>query len=353
MKDIFLQIGLAVVALLLILIFIRKWRRYFAFFKSLIPSKQKDNIINQAIPNSNYKSPIARENSTDTKSKLRRIAITTRKLSNQVFAGSYHSAFKGKGISFSEVREYQFGDDVRLIDWNVTARDGKPFVKVFDEERELTLMLIIDVSNSTLFGTQNEFKKDIIEVISGILAFSAITNNDKVGVLFFSNKIEKYIPPKKGKSHIMRIISEIENIKPSGNGTAINTVLEYFNNANKKKTIAFLISDFQAPINFEKQLSIAARKHDLLGIQVYDKAEHFLADLGLVKIEDAENGSSFFVDTSNKEVRKNIQETFEKNQLSLSSLFNKSGAQFVSLATTDDYVKSLIQLFKERGLRKR
>jgi uncharacterized protein (DUF58 family) len=353
MKDYLLQIGLALVAILLILIYIRKWRRCFTFFKSLLSSKKNESFRESNVANSNFKSAVARENTKDTKSKLRKIAITTRKLSNQVFAGSYHSAFKGKGISFSEVREYQYGDDVRLIDWNVTARDGKPFVKVFDEERELTLMLIIDVSNSTLFGTQNEFKKDIIEVISGILAFSAITNNDKVGVLFFSNKIEKYIPPKKGKSHIMRIITEIENIKPTGNGTAINTVLEYFNNANKKKTIAFLISDFQAPINFEKQLSIAARKHDLLGIQVYDKAEHYLADLGIVKIEDAENGASFYVDTSDKAVRKNIQESFEKTQLNLSSLFTKSGAQFVSLATTDDYVKSLIQLFKERGLRKR
>jgi uncharacterized protein (DUF58 family) len=225
--------------------------------------------------------------------KIRRIEIVTRKLSNQVFAGSYHSAFKGRGISFSEVREYQYGDDVRLIDWNVTARGGSPFIKVFDEERELTLMLMIDVSKSTLFGTQNEFKREIIELISGILAFSAIKNNDKVGVLFFTDKVEKYIPPKKGKSHILRIIAEIDNFKSDARGTDLSEVLAYFTNAAKKKTIAFLISDFQVSCNYEKQLRIAAQKHDLLAIQVYDKSEHLLEDVGLVNLEDIETGKTF------------------------------------------------------------
>ncbi len=285
--------------------------------------------------------------------KIRRIEIVTRKLSNQVFAGSYHSAFKGRGISFAEVREYQYGDDVRLIDWNVTARGGSPFIKVFDEERELTLMLMIDVSKSTLFGTQNEFKREIIELISGILAFSAIKNNDKVGVLFFTDKVEKYIPPKKGKSHILRIIAEIDNFKSDARGTDLSEVLAYFTNAAKKKTIAFLISDFQVNCNYEKQLRIAAQKHDLLAIQVYDKSEHLLEDVGLVNIEDIETGKTFYINTSDKSVRTSLREKFEVRQHFLKQAFSKSGAQFVSIATTDDYTKALIQLFKERGVRTR
>lgn len=285
--------------------------------------------------------------------KIRRIEIVTRKLSNQVFAGSYHSAFKGRGISFSEVREYQYGDDVRLIDWNVTARGGSPFIKVFDEERELTLMLMIDVSKSTLFGTQNEFKREIIELISGILAFSAIKNNDKVGVLFFTDKVEKYIPPKKGKSHILRIIAEIDNFKSDAQGTDLSAVLAYFTNAAKKKTIAFLISDFQVNCNYEKQLRMAAQKHDLLAIQVYDKSEHLLEDVGLVNLEDIETGKTFYINTSDKNVRASLREKFEARQRFLKQAFSKSGAQLVSIATTDDYTKALIQLFKERGARTR
>ena len=286
------------------------------------------------------------------KAHIRRIEIVTRKLSNQVFAGSYHSAFKGRGMSFSEVREYQYGDDVRAIDWNVTARGGKPYIKVYDEERELTMMLLIDVSRSTLFGTQNEFKKEIIEIISGIFAFSAITNNDKVGVIFFSDKVEKYIPPKKGKTHILRIISEIEGFESKSKGTDIKAALRFFNNVNKKKTIAFLISDFISECDFEKELSIVARKHDFIGIQVYDKFEETLQDAGLVLMQDAETGNSFYVNTSDKNIRAKAKNHFDTIQKTTKTVFNKSGAQFTSIATDDNYVKSLIQMFQERGTRR-
>ncbi|MFN8277161.1 MAG: DUF58 domain-containing protein [Chitinophagales bacterium] len=286
------------------------------------------------------------------RSRMRRIEITTRKLSNQVFSGSYHSAFKGRGISFSEVREYQYGDDIRSIDWNVTARGGKPFVKVFEEERELTLMLLIDVSQSTLFGTQSEFKREIIEIISGILAFSAITNNDKVGVIFFSDKIERYIPAKKGKSHIMRILSEIDDFNSQETGTNIAEALRHFNNATKKKTIAFLISDFISTQDFKRELTIAARKHDLIGLQIYDKREREMADIGLVQFRDAESGQEFFADTSDPKLRFEIQKQFDVRQLQLKELFAKSGAQFLSIETTANYVTALMRLFKEREMKR-
>jgi uncharacterized protein (DUF58 family) len=291
-------------------------------------------------------------NSKEKRAHIRKIEIVTRKLTNQVFAGSYHSAFKGRGMSFSEVREYQYGDDVRTIDWNVTARGGKPYVKIYDEERELTMMLLIDVSRSTLFGTQNEFKKEIIEIISGIFAFSAITNNDKVGVIFFSDKVEKYIPPKKGKTHILRIISEIDGFESTSTGTDIKSALQFFNNVNKKKSIAFIISDFINDRNYEKELAVVARKHDFIGIQVYDKFEEIMQDAGLVMMQDVESGKSFYVNTSDKTVRNKSKNQFEKNQKETKSLFQKSGAQFTAIATTDNYVKSLIQMFQERGSRR-
>ena len=227
-------------------------------------------------------------NTEEKRKKLRKIEIKTRKLSNQIFSGSYHSAFKGKGISFSEVREYQYGDDVRTIDWNVTARSSKPFIKVFEEEREQTLMLLIDVSQSSFFGTQTEFKNHIIAEISGLLAFSAITNNDKVGVLFFSSVVEKFIPPKKGKTHILRIISEIYDFQPEHKGTNISEALKYLNNVVKKKCIAFLISDFlnskPTPAglkDLKNSISIVGKKHDLIGLHIYDKREASLPDVGL------------------------------------------------------------------------
>jgi uncharacterized protein (DUF58 family) len=289
---------------------------------------------------------------TDKQKKLRRIEIKTRKLSNQVFSGSYHSAFKGRGMSFSEVREYQYGDDIRSIDWNVTARAGKPFIKVFEEERELTLMLLIDVSRSTLFGTQTEFKKEIIEIISGILAFSAITNNDKVGVIFFSDKVEKFIPAKKGKSHIMRIISEIDGFDSKEPGTSIAEALKYFNNVNKKKSIAFLISDFMTTEDFTKELNVSARKHDFIGIQIYDKRERLMEDVGTVLIKDAESGAEFFADTSNPKLRMQIQKSFDEQQKKTKELFGKSGSQYVSIDTTANYVTALMKMFKERQIKR-
>jgi len=289
---------------------------------------------------------------TAKQKKLRRIEIKTRKLSNQVFSGSYHSAFKGRGMSFSEVREYQYGDDIRSIDWNVTARAGKPFIKVFEEERELTLMLLIDVSRSTLFGTQTEFKKEIIEIISGILAFSAITNNDKVGVIFFSDKVERFIPAKKGKSHIMRIISEIDGFDSKEPGTSISEALKFFNNTNKKKSIAFLISDFMTAEDFTKELNVSARKHDFIGLQIYDKRERLMENVGTVLIKDAETGAEFFADTSDPKLRMQIQKSFDERQKKTKELFGKSGSQYISIDTTANYVTEMMKMFKEREIKR-
>jgi len=293
----------------------------------------------------------------DKRKKLRRIEIKTRKLSNQIFSGSYHSAFKGRGISFSEVREYQYGDDIRAIDWNVTARNRKPFIKVFEEERELTVMLLIDVSQSSFFGTQNEFKNHIIAEISGVIAFSAITNNDKVGVLFFSDTIEKFIPPKKGKSHILRIISEIYDFHPKQTGTNITDALKYFNNVVKKKSIAFLISDFLTDSaadknDFKKSLNILGKKHDLIGLHIYDEREANMPNIGLAKVIDSESGKEFWIDTSDKSLREKYAKNFHENVRSTKDLFGKSGAQLESIKTEDNYVISLMNMFKKRESRR-
>lgn len=292
----------------------------------------------------------------DKRKKLRRIEIKTRKLTNQIFSGSYHSAFKGRGISFSEVREYQFGDDVRMIDWNVTARNQRPFVKVFEEERELTVMLLIDVSQSSFFGTQTDFKNHIIAEISSILAFSAITNNDKVGVIFFSDMIEKFIPPKKGKSHILRIISDIYDFHPQHKGTDIAGALRYFNNAVKKKCIAFLVSDFINSGNAVKAgdtalknaLNIASKKHDLIGLHIYDEREAALPDVGLMKVVDAETGQDMWIDTGNKQLRLAYGKSFADNLKATKELFGKSGAQLESIKTEGNYVIALMNMFKKR-----
>jgi uncharacterized protein (DUF58 family) len=287
----------------------------------------------------------------EKRKKLRRIEIKTRKLSNQIFSGSYHSAFKGRGISFSEVREYQYGDDIRAIDWNVTARHDKPFIKVYEEERELTMVLLIDVSQSSFFGTQNEFKNHIIAEISGVLAFSAITNNDKVGVIFFSDKIEKFIPPKKGKTHILRIISEIYDFHPTNTGTNIAEALKYFNNVVKKKSIAFLLSDF-INTGFQDALKIAGRKHDLIGLRVYDERERELPDMGLAKVTDAETKQELWIDTSDKRVRDNYAKWFAENQKQLKDLFGKSGSDLVSIRTDESYIIALMNMFKRREMRR-
>jgi uncharacterized protein (DUF58 family) len=283
----------------------------------------------------------------EKRKKLRRIAIKTRKLSSQIFSGSYHSAFKGRGISFSEVREYQYGDDIRAIDWNVTARHDKPFVKVYEEEREQTMMLIIDVSQSSFFGTQNEFKNHIIAEISGVLAFSAITNNDKVGVMFFSDRVEKFIPPKKGKTHILRIISEIYDFHPKNTGTNIGEVLKYFNNVVKKKCIAFLISDFMNS-GFNDALKIAGKRHDLIGLHVYDEREAELPNMGLTRVIDTESSQELWVDTSDKKLRDNYAKLFKENQAQLKSLFGKSGSDLVSIRTDESYIIALMNMFKRR-----
>lgn len=293
----------------------------------------------------------------DKRKKLRRIEIKTRKLSNQIFSGSYHSAFKGRGISFSEVREYQYGDDIRAIDWNVTARNRKPYIKVFEEERELTVMLLIDVSQSSFFGTQNEFKNHIIAEISGVIAFSAITNNDKVGVLFFSDQIEKFIPPKKGKSHILRIISEIYDFNPKQTGTNITDALKYFNNVVKKKSIAFLISDFLTDSaadknDFKKSLNILGKKHDLIGLHIYDEREANMPNIGLAKVIDSESGKEFWIDTSDKSLREKYAKNFHENVRITKELFGKSGAQLESIKTEDNYVISLMNMFKKRESRR-
>ena len=283
--------------------------------------------------------------------KVRRIEIKTRGLSNQIFSGNYHSAFKGRGMSFSEVREYSYGDDVRNIDWNVTARFNMPFVKVFEEERELTVMLLIDVSKSSYFGSKLKNKNELMTEIAAVLAFSATKNNDKVGVLFFSDKIEKFIPPKKGKSHILRIIRELLNIEPTSNGTNVAMALKYFNNVNKKRSIAFVLSDFMCP-DYKDALTIAQKRHDIIGLHIYDDIEENIPDVGLVQIKDAETNKLIWINTSNTELRKKIKDGFLKHVDENRATFIKSGAEYRSLSTTDNYIQILMNLFAQRVTRK-
>jgi uncharacterized protein (DUF58 family) len=283
--------------------------------------------------------------------KVRKIEIKTKGLSNHIFAGEYQTAFKGKGMAFSEVREYQPGDDIRSIDWNVTARYNAPFVKVFEEEREMTVMLLIDVSASGNFGTQEQFKRELATELSAILAFSAIKNNDKVGVIFFTDKVEQFIPPKKGKSHILRIIREVLAFQPTGKGTNIAGALEYFNSVIKKRSICFILSDFMSK-EFDIPLKIASKKHDLVALRIHDTREDTLPNVGLVPMQDAETEKMIFVDTSSKKVRDN----FAKNRLQatekLRKLFPASGVDLIDITTGTDYVKPLINFFKTRGSRR-
>jgi len=279
--------------------------------------------------------------------KVRQIEIKTRGLSKHIFAGEYHSAFKGRGMSFSEVRDYQYGDDVRNIDWNVTARYDKPYIKTYEEERELTVMLLIDISSSQNFGTSQRFKKNLITEIAAVLSFSAIQNNDKVGVIFFSDKIEKFIPPQKGKKHILRIIRELISIKPENKKTDISHVLSYFTNVIKKRSTAFLISDFLDD-NFEKALQIANHKHDLIALQIFDEKEYQLPNIGLIKLQDAETEKEIYVDTASKSVRKNFEMQQKKNLEKIKQAFNKSGIDSVKIKTDEDYIKPLLKLFKNR-----
>ena len=281
--------------------------------------------------------------------KVRKIEIKTKGLSQNIFAGQYHSAFKGRGMAFAEVREYQFGDDVRDIDWNVTARFRKPYVKVFEEERELTVMLLIDVSGSLDFGTRRFMKSDVAVEIAATIAFSAIQNNDKIGVIFFSDKIEKYIPPKKGRKHILYIIREMLDFHPDSRHTDIGEAVAYFTRMMKRRTTAFLISDFFDNKDFKKQMQIANSKHDLMAIQVYDRWAKNLPDVGLVNVEDAETGYETYIDTSSRKVRQAHARYWQEREERLRQTFAQSKVDWMSVATDEDYVKSMMALFSSRN----
>lgn len=293
--------------------------------------------------------------SNDLLKKVRKIEIKTRALSNQIFAGEYHSAFKGRGMAFSEVREYQIGDDVRNMDWNVTARTGTPYIKVFEEERELTVMLLIDASGSGLFGTSSKTKKDLTAEIAAVLSFSASINNDKVGALFFSTRVEKFIPPKKGRSHLLRIIREVLEFRPQEKGTDIGEALRFLTNAMKKRCTAFLLSDMldidrqTFRPRYEDALKVAVNRHDLSVINIYDERDRSLPDVGLLPFRDAETGQTVYVDTSRKSVREGYEEWARKAYLETLLTLRKYKVDTVSIRTDQDYVKSLVALFKTRA----
>ncbi len=285
---------------------------------------------------------------TDLLKKVRHIEIKARGLSRNIFAGEYHSAFKGRGMAFSEVREYQYGDDLRDIDWNVTARYNRPYVKIFEEERELTVMLMIDVSESLGFGSRKVLKRDMVAEIAATLAFSAIQNNDKIGVIFFTDKVEKFIPPKKGRKHILFIIREILGFTPGSSGTDLNMALRYMTNAIKKRCTAFLISDFIDPDDYKKALQIANRKHDVVAIQVYDQLSTELIPVGLMKVRDPETGEERWINTSSRKVRESYQNWWKSLRNNMNYAFRQSGVDSISVPTESDYVKALLQLFQQR-----
>jgi uncharacterized protein (DUF58 family) len=280
--------------------------------------------------------------------KVRKIEIKTKRLSNHVFGGEYHSTFKGRGMTFSEVRQYQYGDDVRAIDWNVTARYNEPFVKIFEEERELTLMLMVDVSGSELFGTDEQFKKNILTEISATLAFSALQNNDKVGLVLFSDEIELYIPPKKGKSHILRIIRELIEFQPQSKQTDIAKAMKFVSGVMKKKAIVFILSDFMAD-QYDRTLKILSRKHDVTGIRIYDKHEEQIPNIGLVPMIDQETGQQLLINTSSKRVRHSYTKYFQNRIYYFQEAFSKSGSGSISCRMDESYVKKLLAYFKRRG----
>ena len=290
-------------------------------------------------------------NTTELLKKVRKIEIKTKGLSNHIFAGEYHTAFKGKGMAFSEVREYQLGDDIRTIDWNVTARYNNPFVKIFDEEREMTVMLLVDISKSGKFGTQKKTKKEIATELSAVLAFSAIQNNDKVGVIFFTDIIEKFIPPKKGKSHILRIIRELLVFEPENSGTNISAALEYFSSVIKKRSVCFILSDFLDD-DFTKPLQIANKKHDIVAVRIHDKREENLPNVGIIKMLDAEIGKSNWVDTSSKRIRIDFGNKYKKRADKLKQNFLLCGVDHININTAESYIKPLINFFKQRENRR-
>ena len=287
-------------------------------------------------------------NTSELLKKVRKIEIKTKGLSKNIFSGEYQTAFKGKGMAFSEVREYLPGDDVRTIDWNVTARYNNPYIKVFQEERETTVILLIDLSGSSDFGTQSQLKREIATEISAVLSFSAINNNDKIGVIFFSDKIEKFIPPKKGKSHILRIIRELITFQPSSKKTNIEVALKYFNSVIKKRAICFIISDFMDN-NFEKSLKIAKNKHDIIGLNINDKREKNLVNVGMIKVIDSETGIIKWIDTSDKKNRNIFNYNHKKQAENLKNIFSSSGIDFININTGQDYIKPLMNFFKKRG----
>ena len=285
-------------------------------------------------------------NAEELLKRVRKIEIKTRKLSRNIFAGEYHSQFKGRGMAFSEVREYQPGDDVRSIDWNVTARLNKPYIKVFEEERELTVMLLVDVSGSRNFGTLSQMKRDMMAEVAATLAFSTIANNDKVGVIFFSDKVEKFIPAKKGKTHVLHIIRELLSYEPSSTGTDIAQALQYFSNAQKRHCTAFLISDFIGAGAMYKPLLIASNRHEVNAIQIYDRREAELPNVGLVKFHDAETGNDLWIDTAITSIRNDYAQAWRRNQDEIQQLFTRTGVDHVSVRTDEDYVKALMHLFR-------
>lgn len=279
---------------------------------------------------------------------MRKIEIKTKHLSNQIFSGEYHSAFKGRGMAFSEVRDYAIGDEIRTIDWNVTARFNEPFVKVFEEERQLTVMLLVDVSASGMFGTRNQLKRETITELCAVLAFSAVSNNDQIGLVMFSDKVEKFIPPKKGKSHILRIIRELINFEPTGKETDISMALKYFTQMIKKKSIAFVLSDFMDK-GFEDALKISSKKHDVVALKVLDKAEQELPNIGIARFKDLETGTTKWINTSSKKVRAKYKTKNEERDEALRKLFRKTKTDFAEIYTDEEYIKPLMNLFKKRG----
>ncbi|MCB0777840.1 MAG: DUF58 domain-containing protein [Chitinophagaceae bacterium] len=280
--------------------------------------------------------------------KVRALEIKSKKLTSDLFTGEYHSAFKGKGMSFKEVREYAAGDDIRFIDWNVSARFGHPYSKIFEEERELTVMLLVDISNSSLFGTTHARKRDIVTEIGAVLSFSAINNADKVGVIFYSDVIEGYIPPKKGRQHALYIVRELLSKEPKGKGTAVSKALRYFNNVTRQKSIAFILSDF-LDASYEDALRIAGKKHDVIGIKLYDKMDMELPDLGVVQVKDLENGNTRWVDSSSSFVRHSYQEEFFRVTAYCNQVFKKAGCDLLHVKTGEDYVKVLQRFFLGRN----
>jgi len=277
--------------------------------------------------------------------KVRKIEIKTKGLTKQIFAGQYHSAFKGKGMAFSEVREYQYGDDIRSIDWNVTARFSSPYIKIYDEERELTVILLIDMSHSHQFGTSKSFKDEMLTEMAAVLSFSAIKNNDKVGVIFFTNKVEKFIPPKKGVTHILRIISELIDFQPQNSGTDISEALRFLTNAIKKRSTAFILSDFIDHKGFEDAIKIANKKHDVIAVKVNDIREQEIPDIGFARIRDAESGKLIWVDTSDLMIRKRFFDNYIRHELYLKDVFSRTGVDVVNIKTGQDYIKPLMNFF--------